>query len=373
MRNIFEETTIKSMTLKNRLVRSATWEGMCEADGRPTAKLSRFYRDLARGGVGLIITGYAFVRPEGRQLPCTLGGHTDDFNPDMKKMVATVHDEGGKICLQLVHVGGQTNEKNAGRIPLAPSALESEQFPQVPEEMSFAEIQGVIKAFGAAAGRARECGFDAIQLHGAHGYLINQFLSPLTNNRTDEYGGSISNRCRFLLEVYWQVREAVGKDYPVLIKLNGADNLDGGLDLADAIYAAQLLDREGIDAIEVSGGTPASGDLSPIRNKINKPEQEAYNLELCTAIKAAVKCPVMVVGGFRSFAVAERAIQNDADYVSMARPFIREPDLAKRWQSGDHSSATCISCSACFMPGIKEGGIYCVVDKKEKARAAEKA
>ncbi|MEN8136605.1 MAG: NADH:flavin oxidoreductase [Thermodesulfobacteriota bacterium] len=369
MRKIFEETTINGMTLKNRLVRAATWEGMCEPEGRPTEKLSACYRDLARGGVGLIITGYAFVRPEGRQLPCTLGAHTDKFNADMKKMVEAVHAEGGKICLQLVHVGGQTNERNAGRMPLAPSAVKVEQFPQVPEEMSFADIHGVIRAFGEAAGRAKECGFDAIQLHGAHGYLINQFLSPLTNNRTDEYGGSIDNRCRFMIEVYWKVRDVVGKDYPVLIKLNGADNLEGGLNLEDGVYAAELLDQEGIDAIEVSGGTPASGAMSPIRNKINGPEQEAYNLELCTAIKAVVKCPVMVVGGFRSFAVAERAIQNDADYVSMARPFIREPDLAKRWQSGDHTTATCISCSACFMPGIKEGGIYCVVDKKEREKA----
>ena len=371
MRNIFEETTINTMTLKNRLVRAATWEGMCEPDGRPTEKLSRCYRDLARGGVGLIITGYAFVRPEGRQLPCTLAGHTDEFNLDMKKMVEAVHAEGGKICLQLVHVGGQTNERNAGRIPLAPSAVESKQFSQIPAEMSFADIHGVIKAFAEAAGRAKECGFDAIQLHGAHGYLINQFLSPLTNQRTDEYGGSVDNRCRFMIEVYWKIRDVVGKDYPLLIKLNGADNLAGGLELADAMYAAELLDQEGIDAIEVSGGTPASGAMSPIRNKINSSEQEAYTLELCTAIKAVVKCPVMVVGGFRSFAVTERAIENDADYVSMARPFIREPDLVKRWQSGDHGAATCISCSACFMPGIKEGGIYCVVDKKERARAGE--
>jgi 2,4-dienoyl-CoA reductase-like NADH-dependent reductase (Old Yellow Enzyme family) len=369
MRKIFEETTINGMTLKNRLVRAATWEGMCEPEGRPTEKLSDCYRDLARGGVGLIITGYAFVRPEGRQLPCTLGAHTDDFNIDMKKMVAAVHDEGGKICLQLVHVGGQTNERNAGRIPLAPSAVETKQFPQVPEEMSFADIHGVINAFGEAADRAKECGFDAIQLHGAHGYLINQFLSPLTNHRTDEYGGNIDNRCRFMIEVYWKVRDVVGKDYPVLIKLNGADNLEGGLDLEDAIYAAELLDQKGIDAIEVSGGTPASGTMSPIRNKISRPEQEAYNLELCTAIKAVVKCPVMVVGGFRSFTVAEQAIQNDVDYVSMARPFIREPDLAKRWQSGDHTAATCISCSGCFLPGINDGGIYCVVDKKEKEKA----
>ncbi len=370
MRNLFDETEINGMTLKNRLVRSATWEGMCEEDGRPTAKLTDCYRDLARGGVGLIITGYAFVSPEGRQLPCTLGAHNDKFSADMKKMVDAVHDEGGKICLQLVHVGGQTDLRNAGRTPLAPSAIETKQYSTMPEEMSFAEIHRVIRAFGDAARRAKEARFDAIELHGAHGYLINQFLSPLTNQRTDEYGGSIDNRCRFMIEVYWKVREAVGKDYPVLIKLNAADNLEGGLELEDAIYAAELLDQEGIDAIEVSSGTPVSGAGAPIRNKISKPDQEAYNLSLAREIGEVVRCPTMVVGGFRSYEVAEQAIQADADYISMARPFIREPDLAKRWRSGDHAGATCISCSGCFSPGLKEGGIYCVVDKKEKEKAA---
>lgn len=368
MRTIFEETTINNMTLGNRLIRSATWEGMCEPDGRPTAKLTNCYRKLAKGGVGLIITGYAFVSPEGKQLPCTLGAHTDKFKRDLKIMADAVHAEGGKICLQLVHVGGQTKEKDIGRAPLAPSALMTRQFPQVPVAMSFADIQRVIKAFGEAAGRARECGFDAVQLHGAHGYLINQFLSPLTNQRTDEYGGGIDNRCRFMVEVYWKVRDVVGKDYPVLIKLNGADHLTGGLDLEGAVYAAELLDQEGIDAIEISGGTPASGDMTPIRNRIMSPDLEAYNLPLCRTIKPAVACPVMAVGGFRSFGVVERTIRNDADYVAMARPFIREPDLAKRWRSGKKSAATCISCSACFMPGIKEGGVYCVVEKKGREK-----
>ncbi len=369
MRKIFEETTINNLTLRNRLVRSATWEGMCEPDGRPTPKLADCYRDLARGGVGLIISGYAYVSGEGRQLPCTLAADSDKFSGDLKMITEAVHAEVGKICVQLVHVGGQTKEKDIGRTPLAPSAVMTDQFPQVPVEMSFAEIQRIIKAFGEAAGRARQCGFDAVQLHGAHGYLINQFLSPLTNQRTDEYGGGIDNRCRFMIEVYWKVREVVGKDYPVMIKLNGTDHLEGGLELEDAVYAAELLDQEGIDAIEISGGTPASGDKAPIRNKIASPDLEAYNLPLCRKIKAAVSCPVMVVGGFRSFAIAERTIQNDADYVSMARPFIREPDLAKRWRAGNRSAATCISCSACFMPGIKEGGIYCVVEKKQREKA----
>jgi 2,4-dienoyl-CoA reductase-like NADH-dependent reductase (Old Yellow Enzyme family) len=368
MKSIFEQTTINGMILQNRLVRSATWEGMCDNDGRPTTKLVSFYKDLAHGGVGLIISGYTFVRPEGKQLPGKMGIHTDNFADAMKNLTNGVHQANGKLCIQLVHAGGQADSAYAGRQPLAPSAIQTEQYSEMPAEMSLADIKDVVIAFGAGALRARKWGFDAVQLHGAHGYLINQFLSPLTNQRNDQYGGSIENRCRFLMETYRAVRSAVGPDYPVMIKLNGSDNLDGGLSIDDAVYAAKALDKEGIDAIEVSGGTPASGDQSPARSKINSPEKEAYNLALAKQIKSAVDCPVMVVGGFRSFEVVEQTINEIADYISMARPFIREPDLAKRWQQGDRSPARCISCNGCFMPGIKESGIYCVVEKKEQEK-----
>ena len=368
MNTLFDKTTINGMNLKNRLARSATWEGMCDDKGKPDQKLIDFYGELARGNVGLIITGYAFVSPEGKQLPGKMGIHTDEFADVMKEISQKVHDEDGKICIQLVHAGGQTDSGNAGRQPLAPSALKLDQFPELPAEMTVEDIYRVVGAFGAGARRAKDWGFDAVQLHGAHGYLINQFLSPLTNRRTDAYGGSIENRCRFLLEVYEAVRSAVGSDYPVMIKMNGSDNLEGGLTIEDAVFAAKALDKAGIDCIEVSGGTPASGNMTPARTKINTPEKEAYNLSLASQFRSAVKCPIMVVGGFRSFEVAEKTIQESADYISMARPFIREPALVKRWQEGDRSPARCISCNSCFTPGLKEGGIYCVVEKKEQEK-----
>jgi len=365
MRSLFDTTAIKSMQLRNRLVRSATWEGMCEEDGRPTQRLIDLYVALARGGIGLIVTGFAFVRPDGRQLPRKMGIHTDAFADEFRKMTEAVHDAGGRIAIQLVHAGGQTNAAAAGRRPLAPSAVEAEQFPEVPEELSAAEIRAITAAFGDAARRAQDWGFDAVQLHGAHGYLINQFLSPHTNRRTDEYGGGIDNRCRFLMEAYHQVRAAVGDEYPVLIKLNGADNLPGGLVLEDAVFAARLLARSGIDAIEVSGGTPASGKETPVRLQIDEPGKEAYHLGSARRIREEVSCPVMVVGGIRSFETAEQAVDEAGmDYISMARPLIREPALANRWRGGDRRPATCISCNGCFGPGLKEGGIYCVQEKK---------
>lgn len=372
MATLFEETTINGMTMRNRMIRSATWEGMCAQDGRPTKKLIDWYRNLAQGGIGLIISGNTTVRPEGKQVPGTMGIHTDDFAGDYEDLTSTVHDVGGKIAVQLVHAGGQTDTNNAGRQPLAPSAVQIDQFPEMPAELTKDEINDIVTAFGEGARRAKAWGFDAVQLHGAHGYLINQFLSPLTNRRTDQYGGSIENRSRFLLEVYRKAREMVGADYPVLIKLNAADNLDGGLEIDDAVYAAKKLTEAGIDAMEISAGTQASGEKSPARQKINKPEKEAYHLELARRIKEAVSCPVMVVGGFRSYEVAEKAIEKDGmDYIAMARPLIREPGLVNRWLKGERSTAKCISCNSCFMPGLEEGGIYCVIEKKEREKAAK--
>ena len=373
MATLFEETTINGMTMRNRMVRSATWEGMCEQAGRPTERLIDCYKELAKGGIGLIITGYAFVRLDGRHNPGQMGIHTDDFADDYKKMTNAVHEAGGKIAVQLVHAGGQANAEIAGRQPLAPSAVKVTQFPEMPAELTKDEISKIITAFGEASRRAKAWGFDAVQLHGAHGFLINQFLSPLTNRRNDEYGGSIENRSRIVLEVYRKVRKTVGDDYPVLIKLNAADHTIGGLEIDDSVYAAKKLAGAGINAIEVSAGTSASGEKSPVRTKINKSEKEAYNLKLACRIKDAVSCPVIVVGGFRSYRVAEKAIREEGmDYISMARPLIREPGLANRWLQGDRKRATCISCNKCFVPGREEGGIYCVIEKKKRGKAAKK-
>lgn len=373
MKKLYEKTTINGMTLSNRFVRSATWEGMCEKDGRPTTRLASCYQALAAGGVGLIITGFAFVRPDGKQLRGKMGIHTDDFAVEMLNLTKAVHNKGGKVCIQLVHAGGQTSAKIAGRQPLAPSAVNVKQFSEEPLAMSKKDIDEIVTAFGNSARRAKEYMFDAVQLHAAHGYLINQFLSPLTNKRTDEYGGTVDNRCRFLLEVYRRVRSEVGNYFPVFVKLNGSDNLEGGLNIKDAVHAARLLDTEKIDAIEVSGGTPASGEKAPVRTKIDKPALEAYNLALAREIKREVRCPIMVVGGFRSLEVINKAvIEEGIDYISMARPFIREPELINRWKKGDLSPARCISCNGCFKPGLKEGGIYCVVEKKEARKRTGK-
>ncbi|MBF0135797.1 MAG: NADH:flavin oxidoreductase [Magnetococcus sp. DMHC-1] len=367
MKHIFEKTVINGMVLKNRLVRSATWEGMCTEDGSPTDRLMTCYRDLARGGVGLIVTGYAHVRADGRQLAGAMGIHTDERIDALQRLTKAVHVEGGTIAVQLVHTGGKADTTGLNHLPWTPSGIRNDLCPEPSAAMTRDDIAALVSAFAAAARRAKASGFDAVQLHAAHGYLINQFLSPLSNQRTDDYGGSIENRQRFLMEVHAAVRQTVGPNYPVLIKLNGDDFLAGGLTLAEAMIAAEKLAAAGIDAIEVSGGTAASGKQTPVRGRAGSLAEEGYHRDLARKIKAVARCPILVVGGFRTLELLEQTLQSgDADYIALARPFIREPDLANRWQRGDRSPSTCQSCNGCFKPGLKEGGIYCVKKKEQE-------
>ncbi len=366
-KSLFDTFQIGNTTLNNRFVRSATWEGMCGQSGAVTPKLTEYCKALARGGVGLIISGYSYVREDGRQYPGTMGIYNDDLLPGLKQLTEAVHQEGGVIFCQLVHVGGQASSKVIGETPLAPSAIESFGNKELPREMTTKDISAIVACFGEAARRAKKAGFDGVQLHGAHGYLINQFLSPLCNQREDDYGGDASRRMRFLEEVYTTVRSAVGSDYPVSIKLTASDNIQGGFNLNEAVAVAQRLEVLGIDAIEVSSGTPTSGEMNPVRQKIDSPDQEAYNAEFASAIKHAVEIPVILVGGLRSCGVMQELLwRGDADLFALSRPLIREPKLPNLWQEDDNHISTCISCNGCFRPGLKEGGIYCVIDKIEE-------
>ncbi len=367
MTSLFEQGCIGTLNLKNRMIRSATWEGMCEQDGRPTQKLMDYYCNLAKGDIGLIISGYTYIRPDGKQLSGKMGIYTDDFAPDFKKLISAVHKANGKIAVQLVHAGGQADSKSTGQKPVAPSNIKVGSFPEIPQQLSILEIEDITDAFARAARRAKEWGFDAVQIHGAHGYLVNQFLSPFTNQRNDEYGGNLENRSRFLFDIYEKIRIQVGKKFPVFIKLNAEDHVENGLPLFEAVQIAKQLSNLGMDAIEVSSGSGASGDMGPVRTKINSPDKEAYNLDLAIAIKKEVGCPVICVGGFRSFPVAQKAIKEDGmDFISMSRPLIREPDLAKIWAKDKTYKAKCVSCNKCFIPGMTRGGIYCVAKKKKK-------
>jgi 2,4-dienoyl-CoA reductase-like NADH-dependent reductase (Old Yellow Enzyme family) len=370
MRDLFEETVINNMILKNRFVRSATWEGMAGEDGSCTQQLTDLMVQLAKGGVGLIITGHTYVLPVGQAGPRQLGIHKDELVTGLRAMTDAVHREDGKIVLQLAHAGCQANAGLSGTEPVSPSVFQVDGKP-VCREITHEDITETVRAFRDAAGRAKMAGFDGVQIHSAHGYLLSQFLSPFFNKRSDAYGGSLENRSRFLVETYRAIRDTVGNNYPVIIKINSEDFLENGFTVKEMIEVAGMLEREGIDAIEMSGGTGVSDKkFIPVRTGIcDSQEKEVFYSEAARRYKEKINVPLMLVGGIRSFEAAEKIVKDGvADYISMSRPLIREPNLINRWRSGDHGKSACRSDNACFIPAIKGKGVYCVTKEKEGAK-----
>jgi 2,4-dienoyl-CoA reductase-like NADH-dependent reductase (Old Yellow Enzyme family) len=345
---LFEPLSFNGLHLKNRLVRSATFEKRADEDGFVTEFLIELYEELTLGGVGLIITGNALVHPSGRSIPQMLCIHSDIYIQGLRKLTTAVHGLGGVIALQLVHGGRQSFPiLLGGHDPLAPSALYDPSTRIMPRAMTDAEIWGMIDSFADAARRARIAGFDAVQSHGAHGYLVSEFLSPHTNRRDDYWGGDEERRFHFLEEVYKAMRKEVGEDYPLMIKMNADDLIKGGLKVQEAARAAVRLEELGIDAIEVSGGMYES-DEKTARPDITGPEEEAYFRDAGRVFKEKLSVPVILVGGMRSRSVMEDVLRKgEADLISLARPLIREPDLPNKYKAGKEK-ADCISCNGCM-------------------------
>lgn len=348
---LFEPKNIGEMEIKNRFVRSATAESASDETGAITDKLFDIYRTLAKGGVGLIITGHAYVQTNGRCSPDQIGIYKDDLIAELKKLVGEVHRASSdcRIAMQIAHAGRQA-ARGSVENPVAPSAVTDSSTGITPRKMTEAEIKECINSFANAAERVKLAGFDAVQIHSAHGYLISSFNSPYTNVRNDRWGGNLENRMRFLMEIYRGIRAKVGGGYPVFVKLNAMDFLDGGIEINESAQIARTLAEEGIDAIEVSGGMYESyRGKSPVRTRIRKLEQEAYFLSLAKEIKNAVgNVPVMLVGGIRSVPLMEKILaEESADFISMSRPLIREPDFPDKIRGGKQKS-DCISCNGCM-------------------------
>ena len=359
MSEVFSPGTIGNLVLPNRFVRAATWEGMADAEGAPTERLIAAMTALAAGGVGLIITSHNFVSPEGRASMAQLSMDSDGLIPGHRRMTDAVHNAGGRIAAQLSHAGNFADESMTGEPPRVASAFAG-LGPTPRREMTTSDIDRTVAAFAAAGRRAKEAGYDGVQIHGAHGFLLSEFLSPAYNRRQDAYGGTIENRARFLLEVYRAIRRAVGGNFPVLLKINGADFIENGLNVQDAVEATCLLEAEGLDAVEGSGGMLTERRLSPVRPWIDSVEKEAYFREQAKAFRQRVRIPLILLGGIRSFEVAEGLVkEGTADFISLARPFIREPGLINRWKSGDLRKADCLSDNRCILAGREGKGIYC--------------
>jgi 2,4-dienoyl-CoA reductase-like NADH-dependent reductase (Old Yellow Enzyme family) len=365
MINIFDPVSLGSVTLRNRFVRSATWEGMADSQGYVTDELIDLMRRLAEGKVGLIITGHAYVSNEGQAHHHQLAITQDQYIENLSEMTQVVHKAGGKIFLQLAHAGFRADSQLTKILPVGPTEIYEEGPQPIARALTVVEIQDLVEAFGKAARRAQRAGFDGVQVHGGHGYLFNQFLAPIFNRRADAYGGQLDQRARFLYETLQSIRNKVGSDYPVMLKINSEDYLENGFTIEEMLKVSQKLEVEGtVDAIEMSGGNSYRGlaRFAPVRNGKIRPDQEAWYKASAVRYKSKISIPLILVGGIRSLDVACRLVSDQiADYISMSRPFITEPDLIQRWEAGDLNPSRCVSDTLCFKKLLEGEKLRCHV------------
>jgi 2,4-dienoyl-CoA reductase-like NADH-dependent reductase (Old Yellow Enzyme family) len=363
--DVFDSIVVGGVTIKNRFVRSATFEGMATREGAVTPELLHLMKNLAEGGTGLLITSHAYVSREGQASLGQVGIYDDSLLPGLREMCDTVRGSGALVFAQLAHAGVNANASVSGLEPLGPTVMENARGEKA-QEMSTREVELLVERFAGAARRAVDAGFDGVQIHAAHAYCLGEFLSPYYNKRTDRYGGSVENRARALIEVYRAVREVVGKDYPVIAKINSEDFIDGGLTPPMMVETALMLENEGLDALEVSGGGgPAARYLSCRPGDPKTPGEEVYYRDSARLYKASVKkMPLLLVGNIRSLEVARQLLRDGrADMISLSRPLIREPGLVNRWAEGDARRASCVSCQGCFQRAISGKGLRCVMEK----------
>ena len=361
MKSLFNQTQLAGLKLKNRFIRSATYDGMADKQGHMTNELFQVYENLAKGGVGAIITGLTYVSDLEEPYPGQMGIYDDSFIEDYKKLTAMSHSYDAKIFLQLAYLGSQTVPSTSGKVMWGPSAVQDLFYKTTPQQMTTQDIFSVQEAFSNAALRAKEAGFDGVQMHVAHGYLLSKFLTPYYNRRNDSYGGDIENRAKIVFETYQAIRAKVGSEYPVLVKINCEDFMDQGMSFADCKYVCNKLVELGINAIEISGGIPSSRPNEGIIRIIKAAEQESYFNPYAAEIAQEINVPVILVGGNRELtALTDIVNQTAIEYISLCRPLIRESDLIKRWQAGELSSAKCISCNKCF----RLGGTRCIFNQQ---------
>ncbi|MFX0152869.1 MAG: NADH:flavin oxidoreductase [Candidatus Hodarchaeota archaeon] len=372
-----EPKKIGSLEIKNRFVRSATYERLASEDGSVTDELVQFYKILAEGGIGLIITGVAYVQPNGKAYPCQIGIDRDDVIPGLKKFVKIIHEDGNdcKVAVQITHSGRQSMVLDN---LIAPSAVLESFYNMMPREMTIEEIEDLIENFAEASRRAKEAGFDAVQLQACHGYILSGFLSPYTNRRTDEYGGTTENRIKIIEQIYERTVEKVGKNFPLLIKMNVNDFLEEGINLDESKKLAEKFSKIGFAAIEISscmwetafrtkeeiGWHTFNQQFCHSRVDINSKDKEAYHLPYAREIKKVIDVPLILVGGIKSLDVIEEILaEGSADFVALSRPLIREPDLPNKWLKGTgENTCKCISCNACF-GSVLSGSVRCMQEE----------
>lgn len=381
---LFSRASIAGLSLKNRLIRAGCFEGMCQ-DGKVTDALIDHHRRLARGGVAMTTIAYCSVSYDGRAFDHELWMR-EEISPELRKLTDVIHAEGAAASIQLGHSGFFTNRAVIGKRPLGASAKLCVFSMSYCAEMTKSDIDEKVQDFVNAAIMSKDTGFDAVEIHSGHGYLLSQFLCPWTNKRKDEFGGSLENRLRFPLKVIESVRAAVGPDFPVLVKMNQTDGMPQGITLEDAIVIAKAYEKAGASALIPSAGFTSkvpflmlrgnlpvkemSNNQKKLMNRIGLklfgrfmvPEhryEPMFLYEGAKKIKKAVDIPVIYIGGVESKTDMTKALDEGFEFLQIGRATIQDPDFARKLESGEITKTTCDHCNRC-VAAMDAGGVYCV-------------
>lgn len=333
MKTLFDTTTLHHLTLKNRVWRSATWMALSDESGEVNDAIVEAYEELAAGGVGAIITGITSVFEHDSEVGEGAKFYDDRFILGHRRLTDAVHRHDCRIYLQTAMIDYYI------------------------DELTTAQVEHLISCFGDAARRAEQAGYDGVQIHAAHFFYLSKFISPLCNHRTDRFGGDQTGRTRILCEILQDMRAKTSQEFSIILKINSSDEYPGGITMQDFLVSSRLMANAGIDAIEVS----ANGTSRPgIRAGVN----EGSFLTAAMSLSATVDVPIILVGGLRSMEFINSVLADTKiEYISLSRPFIREPNLLRRWQAGDTAPARCVSCNACYRtPGHK-----CIFNLRQKS------
>lgn len=370
---LFTSEKLGPITLRNRTIRAAAFEGMCPGNN-PSQMLTDYHQSVAAGGIGMTTVAYAAVCQSGLSFPHQLWLRKEII-PELRVLTDSIHKEGAAVSIQLGHCGNMSKKSVTGCMPLSPSGGLNIYSPTWSKKMTKDDIQQVVQSFADAVSIARESGFDAVEIHAGHGYLISQFLSPYSNKRNDEFGGSFENRSRFMLMVIRAVLKSAGNNMAVIVKMNMRDGFKGGMEIDECLQVAHLLEKEGVHALVLSGGFVSKAPMYIMRGKMpirtlayymknipvklgvllagkmaipDVPFKETYFLEDALKFRQAVKLPLIYVGGLISGKKINEVLDSGFEFVSMARALINEPDFVNRLKKDMDAQNKCDTSNYCI-------------------------
>ncbi len=370
---LFSPASIGPLTLRNRSIRAAAFEGMCPGN-KPSQLLFDYHTSVAAGGIGMTTVAYASVCQSGLSFPHQLWLR-EEVLPELRRLTDAIHREGAAASIQLGHCGNMSKKSVTGCLPLSPSGGLNIYSPTWSKKMDAQDIDFVVNSFGEAVNLARSAGFDAVEVHAGHGYLISQFLSPYTNRRTDEYGGSLQNRARFMQRVLRSVMQAAGNDMAVVVKTNLRDGFRGGMEFEECLEVARMIEAEGVHALVLSGGFVSKAPMYVMRGSMpirtlthymnnmslklgvrlfgkfmipSVPFQEAYFLEDALKVRKALTLPLIYVGGLISRSKIDEVLDHGFEFVQMARALLNEPAFVNRMKEDEAARSQCVCSNYCI-------------------------